>query len=368
MISGRDSEIREGSDLGAAVPKMASVADLPQALAAWRQALGPAHVLTDETALAVARTATFPTTQRVPAIIRPANRSEIQECMRIANASRTPVYPVSTGKNWGYGSRVPARDSCVIMDLSRLNRILDYDENLAYVRVETGVTFRQLFDFLTQKQSNLMMSVTGSTPDSSVVANALERGHGTGPYGDRFAHTCNLEVVLPTGECLTTGLGRFPDAAAASVSRWGVGPHLDGLFSQSNLGIVTSMTIWLSPKPGYLQVCFLGINDPCRLTELLDALRVLRSQELLRWPLHVWNDLKMLSLARQYPWKESGGRTPLSPQLRECIRDDYLWGSAWTGSVGLCAASKEQGQAERCAIERILGSKVDKLVFFDGVE
>ncbi len=105
-----------------------------------------------------------------------------------------------------------------------------------------------------------MVSVTGSTPDSSLIGNALERGAGSGPYYDRFAHVCNLEVILPTGECINTGFGRFPEAKTASLHRWGVGPYLDGIFTQSNLGIVTEMTVWLAPLPTYFQSCFFGMK------------------------------------------------------------------------------------------------------------
>ena len=48
----------------------------------------------------------------------------------------------------------------------------------------------------------------------------------------------------------------FPAAPAAPVYRWGLGPSLDGLFTQSNLGVVTRMTFWLMPAPEYFQAFF----------------------------------------------------------------------------------------------------------------
>lgn len=141
---------------------------LARALEAWRDALGPEYVLTDEATISAAETATFSTTQRIPAIIRPGSREEVQECMRVANEHKTPIYPVSTGKNWGYGSRVPPQSGSVLMELHRLNRITDYNEKLAYVTVEPGVTFQQVHEFLRAQGSNLMVSATGSTPGSSL--------------------------------------------------------------------------------------------------------------------------------------------------------------------------------------------------------
>src|SRR5213078_1857173 len=121
---------------------------LDEALDQWTAVVGADFVVCDPHSRKEAETATFATTQAVPAIIRPADRDELQKCMRIANQFRIPVYPVSSGKNWGYGSGVPSSDASVIIDLSRMNRIVDFHEKLAYVTVEPGVTQRQLFQFL----------------------------------------------------------------------------------------------------------------------------------------------------------------------------------------------------------------------------
>ena len=177
----------------------------------WEQLLGSEFVQTDSSALRTAETATFATSQRVPAILRPGSREQVQECLRIANRFGTPLYPISSGKNWGYGSRVPPVDGCAILDLSRLDRIVDFNEELGYVTVEPGVTQARLHQFLRDRQSRLWMDATGSSPDCSLIGNAMERGFGHTPYGDHFAHVCGLEVVLPTGEVIETGSARFPD-------------------------------------------------------------------------------------------------------------------------------------------------------------
>ncbi len=109
-----------------------------QALHEWSEVLGSEHVLTDPPTLQAFGTSTFETRQRVPAVLRPATREHIQLSLRIANKHRTPVYVISSGFNWGYGSRVPVEDNCVILDLRRMNRILDFSEELAYITVEPG--------------------------------------------------------------------------------------------------------------------------------------------------------------------------------------------------------------------------------------
>ncbi|MFM6158369.1 MAG: FAD-dependent oxidoreductase, partial [Sphaerospermopsis kisseleviana] len=183
-----------------------------EVLQAWEKILGAENVLTENHIIDAAATATFATKQRVLAIIRPGDRSQVQECVRIANEYKIPIYPISGGKNWGLGSRVPPQDDSVIIDLGRLNQIVEYNEKLAYVTVEPGVTFRHVYEYLQSVKSNLFISVIGGPPEASVIGNTLERGDGFGPLGDRFAYVCGLEVVLPTGECIHTGFGRFANA------------------------------------------------------------------------------------------------------------------------------------------------------------
>src|SRR5579862_2427817 len=202
------------------VPAKCTETRLEQALEQWAAVLGAAHPLVDRPSLAAAETATFSTTQSVPAILRPANRAQVQECICIANLFRVPVYPVSSGKNWGYGSRVPTADSSVLLDLSRLNQIVDFNEELAYVTVEPGVTQRQLHQFLQTRESRLWLDATGSSPDCSLIGNVMERGFGHTPYGDHFAQVCGFEVVLPTGGIAQTGFSRFPNSQTGPVYKW----------------------------------------------------------------------------------------------------------------------------------------------------
>jgi 4-cresol dehydrogenase (hydroxylating) len=337
---------------------------LPAALEAWREVLGPEHVIVDRSACAAAETATFATHHRIAAIIRPGSREHVQQCMRIANRFRTPMYPISTGKNWGYGSRVPTSDGCTLMELRRLNRIVDFDEQLGHVTVQPGVSFRQLAAFLRERRSHLMMSFTGSTLDSSLIGNVVERGLGSGPYGDRFAHVCALEVVLPTGECIETGFARFPNAQAATTARWGVGPYLDGLFTQSSMGIVTRMTIWLAAQPRHMEVCWFSVDDDAALPALLDALQRLKMDGVLGTPVQLLNDYRLLATQAQF--HSAGGATMeyLSRDVMAGVRRIFGIGR-WNGSVLIPAPSVGVGRELRRLVENELLPIVARLHFVD---
>lgn len=337
-----------------------TTAPLTAAVREWMAVVGPAHVVDAPEARRRAETATFATGARVPLILRPADRAQVQDCLRIANRHGVPVYPISSGKNWGYGSSVPSADS-VVLDLRRMDRITDFDESLGYVTVEPGVTQRQLFEFLRARRSRLWMDATGASPDSSLIGNTMERGFGHTPYGDHFAHVCGLEVVLPGGHCIATGFARFPDASAAPVYRWGLGPSLDGLFTQSNFGVVTRMTQWLMPAPSSFLAYFFRCEDDEAFGRAVDALRGLRLQGTLRSAVHIGNDYKVLNGVGQYPWKETGGRTPITPAMMTRFRERLRIG-AWNGSGGLYGTSAQVRESARLVKEALKGS-VSRLEF-----
>jgi 4-cresol dehydrogenase (hydroxylating) flavoprotein subunit len=333
------------------------------AISEWQQILGEAYVIVEESCLQALETATFSTDQSVSAVLKPATSEEVQACLKVANHYHIPIYPISTGNNWGYGSSVPTVSGSVVMDLGRMNQIVDFNEDLAYVTLEPGVTQRQLYTFLKDQKSSLWMDATGSSPDCSIIGNTLERGFGHTPYGDHFAHSCGMEVVLPTGELIHTGFGRFENSQAKSIYAWGVGPWLDGLFSQSNFGIVTQMTIWLMPAPEYFQAFYFSIDQEDKLPGLINALRPLRLNGTIKSAVHIGNHYKVLSSMQQYPWALTQGTTPLPEEvLSELIGN--LGIGVWNGSGALYGTHRQVAEARRL-IATALRGKVKRLQFLD---
>lgn len=326
------------------MPELAT--DLNPCLEEWTQLLGRDYVTAEKGTLAEAQTATYKTEQNVVAVLRPANLKQIQDCLRLANRFHIPLYPISSGKNWGYGSRVSPADGCALLDLGRLNRILDFDEQLGCVTVEPGVTQKQLYNFLTERNSGLWMDATGSSPDCSLIGNVMERGFGHTPMGEHFGNVCGLEVVLPDGSVIETGAARFRNSNSGGVNRWGVGPSIDGLFSQSNLGIVTRLTVWLMPKPDAFEAFFFRSPDADSLPALVDILRQLRLKEVLRSAIHIGNDYKVLGGLRQYPWDETNGDTPLSADLMANFRRKLGFGH-WNVSGGLYGTPGQVSEAKQ---------------------
>lgn len=331
-----------------------------RALAAWREALGAAWVTTAGAALELANQATFATTQRAPALLEPGAVSEVIACVQIACHFGIPLYPISAGRNWGYGSQVPPRDGSALLSLARLNRILDYHEELAYVTVEPGVTFRRLSHFLQEQKSRLLPPMTGASPDASLIGNVLERGLGKGPYEDMAARSCAYEVVLTTGQIIRTGLADLPGAAAAPLTADGPGPSLQGIFNQSNLGIVTRMTFWLAPAPAWQQLICFPIRAATDLPLALDALRSLLQRSGSELQVELLNDYRFLAATRQYPYEECPGRTALP---REWVAE-HLPGMVkahWLGGATLWADSLEELALRRRALRASLPAPIEHL-------
>ncbi len=76
-----------------------------------------------------------------PPAVAPDNVEEVQKVVKIANAYKIPLYTISTGKNLGYGGSAPVLSGSVVLDLKRMNRILEVNEKNAYVLVEPGVSY-----------------------------------------------------------------------------------------------------------------------------------------------------------------------------------------------------------------------------------
>lgn len=242
--------------------------------------------------------ATFPVPARQVTVLRPRSRDQVVACVRLAREHGVELHPISGGMNHGYGSRAPRGEAAVI-DLAGLNRIVDFDESLAYVTLEPGVTFRQLARYLNAVRADVFASVTGGPADGSVIANALARGDGSGPLGDRWASLCALEVVLPSGQVIETGFGRY-GGATVPLSAWGVGPTLDGLFSQSAMGIVTRATVWLTPVPRTVSIGWWTADD----LAIVEPLRDLRMRGIATSTVSIWNELKLRSIGvpADRPW------------------------------------------------------------------
>ena len=215
------------------------------------------------------------------AAITPGSVEEIQAILRVASVHQVPLWTVSTGRNFAYGGAAPRLPGAVILDLKRLNRVIEVNEDLAYALVEPGVTYFDLYAHI--KGKGFKLWIDPPAPGwGSMVGNTLERGFGYTPYGDHAAHQCGMEVVLANGELIRTGMGAMTDNSSWPLYKPGFGPSYDAMFMQSNFGIVTKMGIWLMPQPETSLLCTAKFHNESDLELIVDTLRPLRLNQIIQ--------------------------------------------------------------------------------------
>jgi len=274
------------------------------------------------------------------AVVYPDSALAIQTVVRLANAHGVPLYPVSTGENTGLGLRSPSSTACAVVDLGRMKRILEIDETLCFAAIEPGVTYRQLYEELERRGHKLMLDTTSGSPEGGIVGNTLDKGAGYTPYFDHFGMSCGLEVVLGDGRLLRTADGALPGARTWHLSKYGYGPVLDGLFVQSNFGIVTRLGVWLMPRPAAIRTFFFLFPEDADLGEIMERVRPLKLTHGVPSLIKVTSDLYGLGSAQSYPFERSDGVTPLPDKLRRELREERALG-AWCVSGAFYGASDE---------------------------
>jgi len=258
-----------------------------EAIESWKRDVGADAVISDHQELSSYTRSVCASERQIVAVLKPASLEEVQKLVATANAHKVPLYPISCGKQWGMGSRLPVKDGAAVVDLGRMNRIIEVNAQYHYAVVEPGVTQRQLLDHIREHNLPLMLNVTGSTSDTSLIGNAMDRGVG---YFDSRAHgISNMQVVLGNGETIQTGFGHYENATTKNLYHHGIGPSLDGLFPQANFGIVTSACIDLLPKPDEHLAVIVKIDSEEKLPRLIDELVRLRSRGVFLTIAHVGN-------------------------------------------------------------------------------
>jgi 4-cresol dehydrogenase (hydroxylating) len=219
---------------------------------------------------------------RAPAgALAPASVEEVQDILRVCNKYGIPVWPVSTGKNFGYGSATAATKGQIILDLRRMNKIIEVDAELGTALVEPGVTYQQLKNYLVEKKIPLWLSPPAPSSIVSPMGNTIDRGVGYTPYGENFMFSCGMEVVMANSDILRTGMGGMPNSKSWQVFKWGYGPYLDGIFTQSNYGIVTKLGMWLMPEPPAFKPFVVRYPNDDDITTIVDTIRPLRIAQII---------------------------------------------------------------------------------------
>ena len=330
------------------------------AIQALQAALGVAHVRVNEDVASHRDPYLFGDYSRFEplAIAMPSSVPELQAVMAIAREHRVPLWTVSTGKNLGYGGAAPRVSGSVVVDLQRMNRILEVSEELGYAVVEPGVRFLDLYAHLQAHGHKLMMSV----PDigwGSLIGNSLERGFGYSVMWDHAASQCGLEVMLADGRLVRTGMGAKSSSNAWHVYKGGFGPSLDGLLQQSNFGVVTRMGTFLLPQPEAVVTCMVKTKRVSDLGSLIDGLRLLMLNGTIQSNAVIGNTTVIASMMsdRKTWWQDEG---PMPESAVQAMADGLGLGrwNARFGLYGPSAICSARLHVVRAFVEQIAGAEL----------
>lgn len=336
--------------------------NLSAAMTDWRDLLGATNVLEEAAAQQAYGRCTSGASRRLAGALRVREANDVTTVVTIAARHGVPVYPISTGNNWGYGTSLPARDDCVVLDLGALDRIVDFDAETGIVTLEPGVTQQQLADFLDAGGHPYLVPVTGAGPSCSILGNALERGYGITPQTDHFGAVTALEAVLGDGRTYRSALAEANGSSVDRAFKWGIGPYLDGLFTQSGMGVVTRMSIALARRPEAVRAFFFGLADAADLGHLVDRVR----EVIARYPgivggVNLMNARRVLSMSIPYP-RDRLGADGLIPDalIDELGRANQVM--PWTG-FGTLYGSRGVVRAAQREIRAALRPYAKRLVY-----
>lgn len=188
------------------------------------------------------------------AVVWPDNREQVQELVKWANKTSTPLIPVSSGAPHFRGDTIP-HEGGVIVDLSNMKKVVRINKRNRVMVIEPGVTFKEIQPELAKHGLRI---ITPLMPRStkSVIGSVLEREPCLGPryHWDVSDPMCCMEVVFGTGDFFRTGEAAGPGGLEAQwkiggAQKFPSGPHqldyhrlVQG--AQGTLGIAT----WASIK------------------------------------------------------------------------------------------------------------------------
>jgi FAD/FMN-containing dehydrogenase len=300
------------------LPPGLSGKDFSDALKQFEEAIGKEWVFSSDEDVDLYRDSYSPfwheEEEPIPsAAVAPDSVESVQKIVKIANQYKIPLWTISTGKNLGYGGAAPLLSGTMVLDLKRMDRVLEVNEKNAYALVEPGVSYFDLYRYVQDRK--LKVWIDPADPGwGSPMGNALDRGGGRTPMRDHFDAECGMEVVLPNGEVMRTGMGALPGSKTWQQYKYGFGPYVDGMFSQSSLGIVTKMGIWLFPEPEAYLTGTVTVFKRDDLVPLVATLAYLMNSNIV---LGTTNVASPLTYARQDPALAALYTKPGGPSTQE---------------------------------------------------
>ncbi|MHC1591376.1 MAG: FAD-binding oxidoreductase [Candidatus Helarchaeales archaeon] len=214
------------------------------------------------------------------AVVTPTNSSQVERIVKLANELDFKIVPVSSPSGpRAHGDTIPQADNSIILDLSKMNKILRIDSTNREIMVEPGVTFSQIIPEVKKAGLRLLMPLN-PRGSKSVLASALEREPPVIPryQWDSSDPLLCTEVIFGTGDQFRTGAAAGPGSIEEQMERGGLqknplGPTQFSPYriiqgAQGSIGIVTWATIKVEFQPSIQKILYLATEDLSEILEL----------------------------------------------------------------------------------------------------
>ena len=228
-------------------------------------------------------------------VVAPETTEQVQKVVQLANRERIPIVPMGNGMALT-GLVIPLKGG-IVMDMKRMNKILEVNEKARYAVVEGGTSQGVLKAYLQDHYPRLRHSLPDAPPVTTIAANVALHGQGrlTQQYGFNSDMVTGLEIVLPTGDICKIG---SPSLGPYWFSKGPTLPDLSGLFLGwlGTTGIITKVGLKLYPNKKFRDV-ELFVTDRVELVpEILYKLTHLEMLE----DINVWFQPKPLMFKDNY--------------------------------------------------------------------
>ena len=279
----------------------------------------------------------------------------IESILALANTYKVPLWPISGGRNFGYGTALPVDARSYILDLSKLKRI-NIDVGSSTALIEPGVTQADLHEAIKKSGANLLVPTTGVGPNGNILGNALDGGYGLTPITDHFNAVCELRGYWGNG---TEFRHTYQDLNCPEMAkRWnaGTGYSWAGLLRQGNFGIVTKARVQLARAPEACRILIFEWKSDAEFVAAQPNLNLLTEDIPGIGGIIMMNNCRVLSTQVDTPLASPLQGDERAAFLHRLAKERKI--SAWTGLGTLYGSEASVKGAVRDIRRRLKGVKV----------
>ncbi|MEX2684376.1 MAG: FAD-binding oxidoreductase [Candidatus Sigynarchaeota archaeon] len=203
-------------------------------------------------------------------VVKPKYVEEVRKILVHCSARKIAVSPISAGLSGGFACPL-IKPAGVLLDMQRMNRIIEVNEDDRYVVIEPGVTAGEIWAYFQKYHPEWAPPIAdGAPPAATIMGDAIERGFSllTSSMGPQGECVMGMEVVVPRGDILRTGTWALN--GAKPFYRWGLGPEIFSCFmgSQGTMGVVTKAAIKIFPHCHHKTIIAWAMDNPYDMQDL----------------------------------------------------------------------------------------------------